>query len=207
MPEIFVKQAPNVVVKVWKIEEEASFFLNKLSLTSIQLEEYYAVKHPSKKLEWLASRLLLQNVVFDKTLVKNANGKPMLLNENEHISLSHCFGYAAVIYSKTKTVGIDIEPINDKVQRIAPRFLSPTELAFIDKEQTTKHLIACWCIKEAIFKMAGVEGVNFDEEISIKPFQLNDEMQAEVTLNKNDKLFQSKIRFYIIDNCILAYTF
>lgn len=206
MPEIFENDEPNVKVKVWKIEEDASFFLNHLQLSKNQFLEYSCIKHEAKKLEWLASRFLLKQLILDIEITKKGSGKPILEQNIGHISLSHCKGFAAAMYSKTQPVGIDIEPIHEKVHRIAQRFLSPNEIAFIDEKQATKHLIACWSIKESIFKMAGEEGINFDEEISITPFKYNSINIVEATLKKGNKLYYSKMRLKEIENCILAYT-
>ncbi|ULT29242.1 hypothetical protein KUH03_20355 [Sphingobacterium sp. E70] len=63
----------------------------------------------------------------------DANGKPYLANFPQKISLSHSFDYAAAMISTEGEVGIDMEIIKTKVERIQHKFLKPVELAFISQ--------------------------------------------------------------------------
>ena len=95
--------------------------------------------------------------------------QPYLANFPHFISLSHSFDYAAVMVSKDKAVGIDIELIKDKIERIAHKFMSKRELAFIKKDRI-EQLYACWCAKEAIYKLHGKKNISFLDHIRIEPF-------------------------------------
>jgi phosphopantetheine--protein transferase-like protein len=72
--------------------------------------------------------------------------------------------------SKNKSVGIDIELIKDKIERIATKFMSAEELLFIQEKQRIEHLYVCWCAKEAVYKLHGKKNVSFVENIELKPF-------------------------------------
>src|SRR3546814_10618570 len=67
-------------------------------------------------------------------------------------------------------VGVDIEQINSKIEKIAARFLLPEELEFIDPQARLNHLYACWSVKEAIYKWYGKGGLAFFGGIILEPF-------------------------------------
>lgn len=207
MPEIIVPSGSATIVKLWKIDEDESFFLQNAPFSFQENEELSEIKHPAKRLEWLASRFLLKKVCNTGLLSKNQHGKIVAKDNSFHVSISHCKGFACVAYSNQKPVGIDIEPINEKIHRIAVRFMNEQELNFIDSNQQTEHLVACWSIKEAIFKMAGEDGVEFSSQITISPFDVNFEQPAAVKLTKENRSYVTKVRIIPIENCILVYTF
>ena len=132
---------------IWKIEEEAYFFLEQVPL---QRE----ITHPHKRLQHLAGRYLLRflfpDFPFDEILIADTH-KPYLPEEQYHFSISHCGNYAAAIVSSTQRVGIDIEIPTPKVLRITHKYLHTDELNIFkiqdpsnkiqetrDKEQETR---------------------------------------------------------------------
>jgi 4'-phosphopantetheinyl transferase len=88
--------------------------------------------------------------------------------------------------SKKSPVGIDIEQVKEKVERIASRFLQPKELAFISNEYKIQQLYACWCVKEAVYKCHGQKEVSFMDDILIKPFTFAVQGEADAILHKGD---------------------
>lgn len=207
MPEIQVPSDSATKVKLWKIDEAENYFLENESFSDDELNELSQIKHGLKRLEWLASRFLLKKVCDTSQLIKSQTGKLISVGNNFHVSISHCNGFATVAFSLNKPVGIDIEPVHEKIHRIAARFMHEQELSFIDSKLQTEHLVACWSIKEAIFKMAGEEGVEFSSQIIISPFDVNFEQPAEVKLTKEKRCYVTKVRIIPIENCILVYTF
>jgi phosphopantetheinyl transferase len=91
-----------------------------------------------------------------------------------HISISHSFDYAAVMVSKTKKVGVDIELIKHRIKSIKHKFLSDLELAQKQIGDNTDGLYVAWCTKEAIYKWNGTKGLEFKKHIHIKPFKLKE---------------------------------
>lgn len=68
-----------------------------------------------------------------------------------HISVSHSAHYAAVAACDDSPIGIDIEEDRPgQLERVAPRVMTPEELAAYDG-----RLLEAWTIKEAAFKAAG----------------------------------------------------
>ncbi len=114
MPLFYDKINGNAKIAIWHIAEEKNFFLQKVPL---QRE----ITHPHKQLQHLAGRYLLQHLYpdFPYHLIEIADTrKPFLPNEGYHFSISHCGDYAAVIVSKDHRVGIDIELVPPKVEKI-----------------------------------------------------------------------------------------
>ena len=95
---------------------------------------YEKLSNGKRHLHWLGTRVLLRKMLHTEEYIDckvDAHGKPYLVNLPYHISLSHSFDYAAVMISKSKPVGIDIEQMKEKVERIAHKFMRPEEMAFI----------------------------------------------------------------------------
>lgn len=173
---------------LWKIEEQAEDLYNQLQLNDDEKAFVEKISNGKRHLHWLGTRVLLRKMLGTEEYIDcqiDEHGKPYLVSLPYYISLSHSFDYAAVMISKKGAVGIDIEQVKEKVERIASRFLAPEELAFINSNQRIPHLYACWCAKEAVYKCYGQKEVSFMEEISLKPFNYIDPGQLSAILTKD----------------------
>ena len=193
---------------VWHITEQEDFFLKKVMLPN-------TITHPHKRLQHLAGRYLLPELFehFPLALIKIADTKkPFLADEAFHFSISHCADYAAAIVSKTNRVGVDIEVISEKVERIKHKFLSEEEQEMITTIRNAQHsmlnaqlLTLSWSIKETMFKWYGNSGVDFREHLHIKNISLHDnEFLAQCILDKNEPV-QLKPHGLIFNNNLLTW--
>jgi len=174
---------------LWKIEEQADDLYKQLQLDEGEKAYVEKLSHSKRYLHWLGTRVLLRKMLSTDEYIDckvDAHGKPYLVNLPYHISLSHSFDYAAVIISKTHKVGIDIEQIKEKVERIAPKFMRPDELAFIEGDKKIEHLYVCWCAKEAVYKCNGQKEVSFADNIFLEPFNFEHHGVLNANLHKND---------------------
>lgn len=171
---LFYQQDINLTTRlgIWKIEEEADFFLRSVPL---QRE----IAHPHKRLQHLAGRFLLPflfpDFPYSEILIADTR-KPFLQDEQYHFSISHCGDYAAAIVSATDRVGIDIEIITPRVDKIKHKFLHPDELNFVKSYPLEKQiclLTLLWSCKEAMFKWWGRGDVDFSEVMRVLPFEMN----------------------------------
>lgn len=133
------------------------------------------IAHYSKRLEWLAGRALIKELVEQcgmnfYGIEKNEFGKPSLKDIPHHISLSHSYPYVAAQIDLYTEVGIDLEQPKPKLLNIAPRILDATELADAGQDMI-KHCVY-WCAKEALYKSYGKRGLYFADHLNIKPFNL-----------------------------------
>ena len=168
---LFYQQDINLNTKlgVWKITEEEAFFLRSVPVQS-------KITHPHKRLQHLAGRYLLpflfSDFPYDEIVIADTR-KPFLPDEQYHFSISHCADYAAAIVSATDRVGIDVEMITARVEKIKHKFLHTEELAFVHafpQEQQIPLLTLLWSCKEAMFKWWGMGDVDFSEVLRVSPF-------------------------------------
>jgi len=185
MPLFYEHNTNFAKIAIWHIAEEKKFFLERVPL---QRE----ITHPHKQQQHLAGRYLLQHIYpdFPYHLIEIADTrKPYLPNEEYHFSISHCGDYAAVIVSKDHRVGVDIEVVSDKVERIKHKFLKAGELKLVagcrlpvagnsinhSAIQPINNLTLLWCCKEAVFKWYGKGDVDFKKDINVNPVEIRKE--------------------------------
>ena len=161
---------------VWHITEPESFFLQKVPLKK-------DVSHPHKRLQHLAGRYLLSFLFEDfplqEILVADTR-KPFLENEQYHFSISHCGDFAAAIVSTHERVGVDIEMVTARIERVKHKFTSSDEMLFLNHEYKAflqqfeleekieqEFLTMIWSAKEAIFKWYGQGEMDFRQHMQL----------------------------------------
>lgn len=169
MPLVY-QQNINAVTKmgVWHIAETEDFF----KAVPLQKE----ITHPHKRLQHLAGRFLLKDLYpdFPLALIKIADTrKPFLEDEAYHFSISHCRDYAAVLISKVLRAGVDIEMVNEKIDRIIPKFLTAEECFLFAEGEIKKTATLFWSVKESVYKWQGTGGTDFKKNIRIEKFTGN----------------------------------
>ena len=175
MPVIFSKNiSENCIVTLWKIEEEADFFLKYLHIEEGDLATCSNATHPIKQLEWLASRTCVKYTVelLERNyqgIEKDEHNNPYLTQIKGFVSLSHTSNYAVAIVSLDEEVGIDIEKISDKLSRVAHKFLSESERLHAGNDLF--KMCIYWCAKESLYKWFGKKNLSFKENIYIEPFE------------------------------------
>jgi 4'-phosphopantetheinyl transferase len=173
---------------IWKIEEEAEELYSQLQLDEQEKAYYEQLKVGKRNLHWLGTRVLLRKMLRTDEYIHfkvDAHGKPYLVNLPYHISLSHSFDYAAVMISK-EPVGIDIEQVKEKVERIAHKFMRKEEMAFINDTDKINRLYVCWCAKEAVYKCYGQKEISFADNILLEPFNFEGHGLVKAHLNKGE---------------------
>jgi 4'-phosphopantetheinyl transferase len=194
---------------LWKIDEQANELITQLQLKDHETTYLETLNNGKRNLHWLSTRVLLRTMLNTQNYIDckvDEHGKPYLANFPYFISLSHSFDYAAVMVSKNKPVGIDIELIKDKIERIAHKFMNDEELAFIDPLNRTEQLYACWCAKEAIYKLQGKKNVSFLHNIRLDSFDYHPEgrsINASLQLENSRKDFE--VRYQKMDGYMIGY--
>jgi len=172
---------------VWKIEEAESFFTQKVNLQQ-------QVTHAHKRLQHLAGRFLLPYLYadFPSELIQIADTrKPYLPNEAYHFSISHCGDYAAAIVSSTQRVGIDVELVTHRVNKIRHKFLHVSELEnwkieALDEQEKYRTLTLLWSAKEAMFKWWGRGDIDFIECMQVDAADLHATGVLNASFRKDD---------------------
>jgi 4'-phosphopantetheinyl transferase len=161
-----------VYLGIWKITETPEELIQLLRPDKEDGVVCSSFKNETRKKHWLSSRLLLKMMLRVENLKVMAYefGKPNIPGFGGHFSVSHSGEYAAVILSNSDPVGIDIEMIRDKIQRVSERFLDPDELKSFSKNNKPEVLHVYWGAKEALYKLNGKPDIDLRKDIYIEPF-------------------------------------
>ena len=125
-------------------------------------------------------------------------GKPFLANSHAHISISHSHARLTLMLNHQQNCGIDIELIRDKVLQIKHKFLNPNEATVAGNN--TEHLIRYWAAKETLYKLHGLKGLDFIENLKVEDFEDN-KIIGKITkqhYNKSFLLQWEKLANYIV---------
>ena len=163
-------------VGIWELTETAEELNNSFVFSSTEKEEFEKIRSDKRKKEYIASRLILQELLNKKIEIEYLiTGKPILKNTQLHISISHSENIVVVIVSNHK-IGIDVEILNRNIDQVARRFLSKEEYNFIQNASESQSAkIIYWGAKESIFKCSDYQGVHFYQQIFIHPFKIKNE--------------------------------
>lgn len=168
-----ISPAGGIHAGIWQITETADELLDLTRLTNPELNTYRSFRHELRKKQWLAYRTLLKQLLapLNSAISYDQFGKPGLLSGSHHISVSHAGELAAVVYSEQYVVGIDIEKMRDRAERVKERFLQAGELESLSGESHhLEKLYVFWGGKEAIFKLHGKPDADLRNDIYIHPF-------------------------------------
>jgi 4'-phosphopantetheinyl transferase len=169
MPKIwqsYIKK--DVLTGLWHITEQEAELRSLLHAF-----EQEAFSSPRRTSQWLASRILLQEMLAEKELAgpfllqTELSGKPRLNVEHLEISISHSGKFAAVAVSEKKPVGLDIEKLSPKISRLYPKFMNDAEIKKLKGENDLRQMQLVWSAKESLFKYYGAGGLDFREHLHI----------------------------------------
>ncbi|WP_319499419.1 4'-phosphopantetheinyl transferase superfamily protein [uncultured Draconibacterium sp.] len=207
MPLIEKIANQNGTIGVWELKETADDLLKSCHLNSADTARLETFKAEKRRKEFLATRLLLQKLLPESQEVidRDEFGKPSLKDSGLNISITHSADLAAIILSE-KNIGIDIEQLHRNIDKIVTRFASPKEIEFIEKSNDPQLVkILLWSAKEAIFKCCGVQGVQFNRQIAITPFDYNLHSCFSGALQHPDNEAAYDLFFRMIKNNIMVY--
>lgn len=155
--------------------------------------------HPKKRLEFLASRLLVQEVCNEleipyNGIEKDEFGKPHLIDSEYHISISHSYPMVACAIHPSKPCGIDIESLRPQLVKIKHKFLNPKELAFCGDD--LKKLCLHWSVKEALYKIYGRKNLHFAKQFAVQQI-MPQEIQAQIIDNQDIENFILNYEYFL----------
>ncbi len=197
----------NATLALWEITESIDELLDILNLDPFIIQEISLFTSEKRKLEYLAARVLLQDILDEKKVIAyTKNGKPYLVDHSHQISITHTGKYVAIILHPTYRVGIDVEKISDKVVRVQSKFLSEAERSEIDATSAKTHLALLWSAKEALYKILEQEEVEYTKHLIIKPFKpyLMGTMEAQEMRTAAAETFQ--LTYHVFPEFVLVWT-
>ena len=174
MPLCYKIDNDNFSLGLWELSEDENMLLRIFSSIAPKKEFLKAerFKYSARKSEWIATRLLLYDLLNEVVPIDyDENGKPIINNKDQCISISHTKGMVAIIITKNMA-GIDIEMLSDRVVRIESKFMSGIESNQIPAKDKANCLLTYWSGKETLYKIHGGRGLDFRKNIYISPFKL-----------------------------------
>jgi len=162
-------------VLIWKIEESLEDLTKGIQLTEQSKKRVDAMKSILHQQGFMSIRQLLKQAGYvDADVFYDEFGKPHLKDKN-YLSISHSFTFTAIIISKKKPVGIDVEKQRDKIVKIAHKFTPIEEYNTIaNHEALVSKLTIVWGAKESLYKIYGKKKLQFLHHIYIEDFSFID---------------------------------
>ncbi len=200
MPLLLKKSDNKSLFGIWEINETEKYFLEQTDLSKNDIHLLEKIKNQKRKLEVLAVRLLIKKLKLNLDISYTETGKPIV--DTGKISISHSDKLAGIIYHPALDCSIDIEKISEKITRTKHKAFCDDEIDFAKNDK--KKLTILWCCKECIFKIANKQGIDFINQIKIKPFKKNESIFCDFiddTEIKTYKLEYIEIKNYIIVWC------
>ena len=192
MGTLSITEENNCEIALWEITETLEELLqlsHVISTANFNTEK--------RKKEWIASRLLLNEINPNYSISYNTFGAPELSN-GSNISISHSKGLVAIIISQQQ-VGIDIEEISEKALRVSSKFISTNNIKALTAEKAT----LIWCCKEAVFKWHQKGKVDFIADIKRYPCESMEkgEIRAEFRNTQLILNYQKIHNHYLVYVC------
>jgi len=192
---------------VWEITEDENSLLQMASLDKAGIETFSLLSNPGRRLEWLAVRALLKQLYSaTNTIDYLENGKPILVNSTDKISISHSGKMVSMALHPIKNPGIDIEVLRPRIINIAERFLAELEKIHLGPNPSIEQLTIMWGAKEVLFKVYGQGGISFKNDFEIKPFELSSKGKLEGLIHKGDDNQTIPMEYQKIGEFILVQT-
>lgn len=187
------------MIEVFNIN--AGLFFGILDLKTFAINENITAKREieAKGGKYLINKLL--NLAGE--IQYDDRGKPYLVNDSRHISISHSHDKLAIIINDNEATGIDIELIRDKVLKIKHKFLTFPEL--LDANEDVEKLLIYWAAKETLYKIYGLKEVDFIKHLLVKPFTKHTfgTIIGEINLPDFKEIFQ--LNYQLLDDYVLVY--
>ncbi len=205
MPQIFSTNLhPSGNLLLWNVEEESDWLKEQLNLVPGLWVEYDSLVNDSIRYRWLASRFAVQQVSQQSPLdiIKDQLGRPYLGVERKPLSLSHCQGFVAAIHADV-SVGIDVERISSRVQKIKNYFMRDEELDLLGEEN--EALILAWSAKESIYKWLGEKHLGYKSQLCIRSIDFMGQAM-EIEINTKDHNLIQKVSFLHDSEKVLTWT-
>jgi len=172
----FKSLSPTSFFIAWKIEETFDALLlqlHPLFLADFSNRVFYSNKRAKQSLSVrVALAPLLEKLDLPiATLSTNVQGIPTLEKSHCYISFSHTSEVAVVALSTSVPIGVDVESIQLRLQKVQSKFLVDYECCHINN--CLQKLTIAWSAKEALYKLLR-RPLHF-KDFMIEPFQAKQE--------------------------------
>ena len=154
------------------------------SLTREELERFHQFKHPNRRREFVATRVLRHQLFGFEHIHYDSYGAPYIESEG-FISVSHTKNLVGIALNKDFKIGLDLESYRPNILELKDKFLSDEEKEFFNTDDP-KIVTKIWSAKEALYKLAGRKKILFSKELLLKPE--TDSLWSGLIINPDEKL-------------------
>ena len=197
--------APGCLLGTWQIIEKYEDLIGEIHLDQDEKTRVEQFRSHNRKLEYLSVRVLLKELIGrDNRIIYDHTNKPFLRNNQHQISISHSHKLTSILLSKTKRVGIDIEYMSHRIERIKDKFMHESEKITADPGLRKYHLYIHWCAKEALYKICDKDQLNFKHNIFIEPFKVGNKGLLRGVVQKNSNRQDFDLMYYKWQNYVLV---
>lgn len=192
MPLHSIQPLPGgVLLGLWHLTEPPATLWPQLADAPAYAPLLPARADGPRQAQWLAGRLLVQqlglaaapgqpllllrNAVSGRPFLAGADGEGPELAVGPAVSLSHSGAWVVALLAPAGTaVGVDVEVVRDKAERIARKFLNTAELAAVAQLTSPAAVPAAspaevysllWSAKETLYKLANRRGILFRQHL------------------------------------------
>ena len=172
----------------------------RTSLKEYEKHYFEKINHKERRIEFKGVRQLRNELIPGADILYESNGRPTVNLKDIHISISHS-SKSILMGLSYIPIGIDIEEIHPRILRVKSKFLHPEESPYYSSDKI-EDLVLLWTIKESMYKLCGISGLDFKNEIRVIK-RMNDKHKCTVFLESGnlDFYFQHER----IDNEIITY--
>ncbi len=192
-------------VHIWKVEESLKELSEGVKLTSHCEKRFSHMKSELHQKGFMSIRHLLDTVGYvDHDLYYDDFGKPHL-KDRKKISITHSYNFTAIIISDIE-VGVDIEKQREKILKIAPKFTPIKEYRTLANDDAVmRKLTIVWGAKESLYKIYGVQGLSFLQNINVTDFGFEDEQTtAKITYRGKESFYDIHFLEFEGFTCVYA---
>ena len=176
---------------------DPSQFLHQL--TSIETERFFSFSSIQRKREFVATRMLRHEIFGFQHIHYDKIGAPFIEGEG-FISISHSKNIVGIATCIDFKIGLDIEPISDKIDKIKHKFLSIGETEKLDCN-SLMELTKVWSGKESLYKISGTKGIDFRTQLEVA--KVTEEEWKGIYQNQNNS-FSTELNIFELDNRIIS---
>jgi len=126
-------------------------------------QDLLKISHPQRKIEFKGVRQLRNELIPGADIFYDSNGKPKTSLIDTYVSVSHS-AHSVFMGVSPFPIGIDIEEIHPRILKVQSKFAHPEELIYYSYDMI-EDLTLLWSIKESAYKLCGISGLHFKNEI------------------------------------------
>lgn len=143
---------------------EPKRLINTTYLTDKEKLLLNSISNENRKQEFIQTRKLRNETIGKVEILYNEDGKPLLTDSDDFISISHSQNYIGILKAPFN-VGLDMEELNERILKVKERFLNDEELGLFGS--SIENLTIAWTLKEAMFKLNDRKGIDFRKELLV----------------------------------------